>query len=472
MPFKARSNDQNKVIVIGIAKSLDDAGLSDMFGLHGTVADAKVVLDDKKQSRGFGFVTYASAAAKNKAIKHMNESSVDGRVLTVRDVIPKADRDGYDAKKDEKQKVGVCWAFQKGLCDKGDACKYPHEAKDGDYGSCFEFVQSGKCKRGDECKFAHTGGAKSTDSSSQVGDKKASVGDPSDGKPRVCFAFQNGKCHRGKACMFVHSHLEDPAKDGQPDSKKRKRDDNNPKERLAALVAAEDKARKVYEAAKKERQELERQLDVTPLLPAKKTGVKANDQSTNNEISLESDQNVKVEVKIKAERGQKAKVALAPAVEKLTKIVTHEKGTPHAATLRHPKVVAEHDNEADSDDDDPPVKQAAFDDDDDDDGPLSFVIQNAINSMKKVDEDLAEPEVPAAKPIKPVKTAPKAVKYVAAPLDDDVDMGAAFDDGPPPKKKKSKPDDSRLKASDHRRLRQQQKKEALQRLKAKKEIAV
>ncbi|KDO24236.1 hypothetical protein SPRG_09872 [Saprolegnia parasitica CBS 223.65] len=265
MPFKARSNDQNKVIVVGIAKTLDDAALSDMFGLYGTVAEAKVVKNDKGESRGFGFVTYAGAAAKNKAIKHMHQSTVDGRVLTVRDVIPKADREPEAAKTD-KPKTGVCWAFQKGLCEKGDACKYPHEVKDGEYGSCFEFAQQGKCKRGDACKFLHGPKEKEADKfASDDEDEKDDAPekqvvktevDPT--KPRVCFAFQNGKCHRGKSCMFLHERL--PTEVATTDTKKRKRDELTPQEELEVLFQAEDDALLKYEQAKSARMAKEAEI--------------------------------------------------------------------------------------------------------------------------------------------------------------------------------------------------------------------
>ncbi|OQR91639.1 zinc finger CCCH domain-containing protein 25-like [Achlya hypogyna] len=270
MPFKARSNDQNKIIVVGIAKTLDDAAFSDMFGLYGTVAEAKVVRSATGESRGFGFVTYTSAAAKNKAIKHMNQTTVDGRILNVRDVIPKADRDPEAAKKVDKPKTGVCWAFQKGLCDKGDACKYPHEVKDGDYGSCFEFAQQGKCKRGDACKFAHGTKEKAADkfASDDEDDDKEEVVAPTKAevdptKPRVCFAFQNGKCHRGKACMFLHELIASEPKEAEPkaaETKKRKREDASPEDELAALIAAEDDALLKYEQAKSARQAKEAEL--------------------------------------------------------------------------------------------------------------------------------------------------------------------------------------------------------------------
>ncbi|KAF0700123.1 Aste57867_9354 [Aphanomyces stellatus] len=496
MPFKQRANDQNKLIVVGISKSLDDAGLSDMFGLYGTVAEAKVVMDQNKQSKGFGFVTYTSAAAKNKAIKHMNQTSVDGRVLNVRDVIPKADRDAAAGIKEEKPKTGVCWAFQKGLCDKGDACKYPHEVKEGDYGSCFEWVQSGKCKRGDECKFAHTG--HKGDKKDQGDDDGTAAAPAAENKPRVCYAFQNGKCHRGKACMFLHSQLDIPVatpSEVAADAKKRKRDDDgnralDPAAKLAALVAAEEKAWKAYEDAKKARQDLEKEIN------------KVNSDDEANVPPPKKEKPAKKQDKVtkdsKVEKGTKEKGAVAkiksedkPKPVKTVKTVEEKKVKAESVTKVEPKKATNGDDDDDDDEFTPPVSFAAIDDDDGADIPLSSIIQNAISQMKKDDAEMElvgdEPDVePVAKAnkAKVVKAAaapkkqrpatkdkPRKVVLVKDHRDADVDMGAAFDDHEPPKKK-TKVDPSRPTASDHRRLRQAKKKEALQQLKAKKEIEI
>ncbi|CAK4619713.1 hypothetical protein LEN26_010604 [Aphanomyces euteiches] len=518
MPFKARSNDQNKLIVVGIAKTVDDAALSDMFGLYGTVAEAKVVLDDKKQSRGFGFVTYTSAAAKNKAIKHMNQTTVDGRVLTVRDVIPKADR---EAKKEEvaAPKTGVCWAFQKGLCDKGDACKYPHEVKDGEYGSCFEFVQSGKCKRGDQCKFSHGGTTNANGSTTEKPKSTASNEEPAAppaDKPRVCFAFQKGKCHRGKACLFVHEQLELPkgtSEGSATDSKKRKRDDQEGAEsleaQLTALIAAEEKAYEEYEAAKAKRQEVELQIAQARMTKPDKTK-KAESKKTTL-----GDKAVKVKEEIKQEKTTIKLEKAASTTEKKPKVSSSTGGEDKKKPADKPvkkqaepiKVEAKNVQQAtgddDSDDDDevvPAFEAASFDDDDDGaDFSLSAIIQNAVSEMKKADaastvydsddtEELprkaAKASTKPSKPAAPAKAAKKQAKPVSVTpvrVKDEVDMGAAFDDEPPKKKAKglngapSPGGGERLKASDHRKLRQlkkRQKKEALARLKSKQEIQV
>jgi len=50
-------------------------------------------------------------------------------------------------------------AFQRGECDRGDSCRFSHEAGGGDYsprstGVCYAF-QRGECERGTSCRFAH-----------------------------------------------------------------------------------------------------------------------------------------------------------------------------------------------------------------------------------------------------------------------------------------------------------------------------
>ncbi|EGZ29060.1 hypothetical protein PHYSODRAFT_477020, partial [Phytophthora sojae] len=85
-----RSNDSQKIIVVGIPKTLDDAQLSDLFSDFGAVAEAKVVLDAASNaSRGFGFVTFTAGSAMRAAIKAMDKKVVQGRTLNVRQLVPK-----------------------------------------------------------------------------------------------------------------------------------------------------------------------------------------------------------------------------------------------------------------------------------------------------------------------------------------------------------------------------------------------
>lgn len=235
-----RDNDSQKIIVVGIAKTLDDAALSELFSSFGTVADAKVVLDaNTQQSRGFGFVTFTSGAAMRQAIQQMDKKVVDGRTLNVRQLVPK---DKFQAERAKNEPVPQdaasrpCWLLRKGKCTKGDLCPFSHETKNGEFGSCFEFMQTGECRRGAKCIFSHNiasdkAGGDGESSGTQVQETPArqqeqqntqagtkiktepTVAGVGEQKQRVCYAYQKGKCHRGKKCLYLHEKVPEMAND-------------------------------------------------------------------------------------------------------------------------------------------------------------------------------------------------------------------------------------------------------------------
>ena len=108
-----------------------------------------------------------------------------------------------------------CYRFQRGECTRGDSCKYSHEVDDafqnfggrprggggggfreggggGGRGECFAF-QRGECNRGSACRFSHGGAGESGDG-----------GFGSGMVPSKCLAFQRGECNRGDDCKFSH----------------------------------------------------------------------------------------------------------------------------------------------------------------------------------------------------------------------------------------------------------------------------
>src|SRR5687768_1905259 len=73
-----------KAFVGGLAWATTSESLRTAFEAHGTVTEAKVVEDrETGRSRGFGFVTFADAAACKKAIEAMNGAMLDGRSIRV-----------------------------------------------------------------------------------------------------------------------------------------------------------------------------------------------------------------------------------------------------------------------------------------------------------------------------------------------------------------------------------------------------
>jgi len=75
--------DENKVFVGGLSWDTDSTGLKTAFAGAGDVIEAKVVQDrETGRSRGFGFVTFQSSAAVEKAIA-MSGTELDGRTIRV-----------------------------------------------------------------------------------------------------------------------------------------------------------------------------------------------------------------------------------------------------------------------------------------------------------------------------------------------------------------------------------------------------
>lgn len=73
-----------KLFVGSLPWSVNDNTLKEAFEKHGNVVSAKIVLDrDTKRSRGFGFVEMENNAEATKAIREMNDSTIEGRNIVV-----------------------------------------------------------------------------------------------------------------------------------------------------------------------------------------------------------------------------------------------------------------------------------------------------------------------------------------------------------------------------------------------------
>ncbi len=73
-----------KIYVGNLPWRATDAQLTQLFGAHGEVTDARIVTDrETGRSRGFGFVTMSNAEAAQNAIRALNGYSLEGRSLVV-----------------------------------------------------------------------------------------------------------------------------------------------------------------------------------------------------------------------------------------------------------------------------------------------------------------------------------------------------------------------------------------------------
>jgi len=84
-----------KLYVGNLAYAVTDSDLQQLFGAHGTVQSAQVIMDrDTGRSKGFGFVEMSSDQEAQAAIAALNGKEVDGRNLTVNEARPKTEGGG------------------------------------------------------------------------------------------------------------------------------------------------------------------------------------------------------------------------------------------------------------------------------------------------------------------------------------------------------------------------------------------
>ena len=84
-----------KLYVGNLAYGVTDSDLSTMFGAHGTVESAQVIMDrDTGRSKGFGFVEMKSDQEAQAAIAAMNGKESGGRALVVNEARPKTEGGG------------------------------------------------------------------------------------------------------------------------------------------------------------------------------------------------------------------------------------------------------------------------------------------------------------------------------------------------------------------------------------------
>ena len=86
----------NKKLYVGnLSYSVDDAMLRDLFANHGSVDDAKVIMDrDTGRSKGFGFVEMSSGEEAQAAMDALDGQEFEGRDLRVNEARPRENRGG------------------------------------------------------------------------------------------------------------------------------------------------------------------------------------------------------------------------------------------------------------------------------------------------------------------------------------------------------------------------------------------
>lgn len=85
--------DNKKLFVGGISWNLTEEELKEAFSKVGEVEEAKIITDRVSgRSKGFGFITMATAEDAVKAVEEMNGVELDGRAITVNEARPQKER--------------------------------------------------------------------------------------------------------------------------------------------------------------------------------------------------------------------------------------------------------------------------------------------------------------------------------------------------------------------------------------------
>jgi len=84
-----------KLYVGNLSYGVTDDMLEQLFGAHGTVQSAQVIMDrDTGRSKGFGFVEMSTDQEAQAAIQALNSKEIEGRCLTVNEARPKTEGGG------------------------------------------------------------------------------------------------------------------------------------------------------------------------------------------------------------------------------------------------------------------------------------------------------------------------------------------------------------------------------------------
>jgi len=85
------------IYIANLNYSVNDADLKELFEEHGEVSSAKVITDrETGRSRGFGFVEMPNESEGLKAIKELNETEHEGKVIAVNVAKPKTEKRDFN----------------------------------------------------------------------------------------------------------------------------------------------------------------------------------------------------------------------------------------------------------------------------------------------------------------------------------------------------------------------------------------
>lgn len=118
--------EENKLYVANLNFRTRAEDVKDEFSRFGQVQDVFIPPDrETGGSRGFAFVTFTDHRDADDAVDTMDGKEFDGRVITVQKARARRAAPGYLSQGVKEP----CRDFQRGLCQRGTACRYRHNSR-------------------------------------------------------------------------------------------------------------------------------------------------------------------------------------------------------------------------------------------------------------------------------------------------------------------------------------------------------
>lgn len=94
-----RKSGKGNVFIKNLEKNINNKNLYDTFIQFGPIISCKIALDDKNESKGYGFIQFATDEAAELAIKEVNGMMISGQKVFVAQFVPRKERLAANAEK-------------------------------------------------------------------------------------------------------------------------------------------------------------------------------------------------------------------------------------------------------------------------------------------------------------------------------------------------------------------------------------